>query len=144
MPIAKPIKAILMDARTLQFRRFQFNPEPLDESIQVAYQEITAPGLSHPFFQYVGGNSDEITFEIHLNDAGEHLGYTEDFMAFLDRFRPRRNTQFSPPPPVILSYGPYQKTGIVTSMKISRERFDSRSLRTTKATISLSIKTLPV
>lgn len=133
-----------MDGRTLEFRRFQFNPTPLEEDLSVEYKDIRGAGMSHPFFQYVGGNADEITFDINLNDKGERLGFTEEFLRFMSRFRPKNMTQFSPPPPIILSYGTMQRTGLVTNMKITRDRFDPRSLSTTKAQISITIKTLPV
>lgn len=141
--ILKPSKAIIMDGSTKEFKKFQFNPVPIDEDINIDFTEIKSPGLSHPLFQYICGNADTITFDIELDDAGEHFGYTGDFINFMYRFRPpKNNKRFKPPPPVILSYGSYVRTGIITNMPITRRDFDAKTLKVTKALIRVSIKSL--
>lgn len=141
--ITKPSKAVIMDASTKEFRKFQFNPIPIEEDINIKFEEISSPGLSHPFFQYISGNADTITFDIELDDAGEHFGYTGDFINFMYRFRPPRNSKrFSPPPPVTLSYGTYVRTGIIMSMPITRRGFDAKTLKVTKAVIKVTIKSI--
>jgi hypothetical protein len=144
-----PIKGIVMDAVTLEMQYFMINPTPINEDISVSFNEAKAPGLSHPFFQYIGGEADEISFDIEIDDRIGEIAYTggmtADFIAFMQRFRPAKSgKQFSPPPPIIVAYGQNYFEGLVTSMKVTKDRFDSDVLKPTKATISITIKSLPV
>lgn len=145
--LIQPDKGIIMDAETLEYKLFQFNPIPIDEDISTDFKEIKAAGISHPFYQYASGNSDQIKFELYLNDLWFQRtkpNYTEDFIRFLYRFRPERGaTRFDPPPPIIIAYGPFYRNGLVSGMQISRTRLDPSTLAAIEATVTLSIITLP-
>lgn len=142
MPL-KPVKAVIMDMITQESKEFQFNPTPINEEISVFYSEITSPGLAHPLFQYVRGEADIITFTIQLDDLGMYSGYTEEFLTFMERFKPEQTGRFKPPPPVIIAYGTLYRKGLITSMRLKRDRFDPTSLSTIRATLDVSIKSLP-
>jgi hypothetical protein len=142
-----PAKGVIMDAVTYEYLFFQFNPVPIEESLGTNFEEMNSPGMSHPFFQYVNGKADSITFDLNLNDFGfseRNDGYTENFLKFLSRFKPDRGgARFSPPPPVIIAYGTFYRTGIIQDMKITRNRF-SRDLKTIEAVVSITMATLPI
>jgi hypothetical protein len=140
-----PIKAIIMDASTNEYREFQFNPVPVDQDININYTDVKAPGLPHPFFQYTGGEADNISFNIELDDSYTGSKSTNSFLNFMQRFRPAKDgTQFAPPPQVIIAYGMNFYTGLVSGMKITTDQFDPQTLIPTKAVIAITIRTLPV
>lgn len=145
MPLRNPPKAVIMNSKTGEYKEFQFNPTPIDEEHGVDYARITAPGLPHPFFQYVGGHEDEISFEINLDDKGMWKGYTHDFIKFLNKFRPTiEKHQFQSPPPLILAYGrSFIRTGILEGISVEKNRFHSDTLMVARATATLEIISLP-
>jgi len=89
------------------------------------------------------GEADIITFTIQLDDLGMYSGYTEEFLTFMERFKPEQTGRFKPPPPVIIAYGTLYRKGLITSMRLKRDRFDPTSLSTIRATLDISIKSLP-
>ena len=142
--VRKPPKAVIMDAVSGEYRKFQFNPTPMATEVGVEYVDIRSPGLAHPFFQYVGGEADNITFTIFLDDKGEFRGYTDIFLRFLERFRATDNSQFNPPPPVTIAYGAKVRTGLIQSMDIEETRFDPINLMVVRAEIEIKMVSLPV
>lgn len=144
MPIIrKPSKAVIMDAVTGKYKKFQFNPTPMQSEVVVDYAQMDSPGLAHPFFQYVGGMADEIVFTIYLDDKGEYKGYTQEFLNFLQTFRARDNSKFAPPNPVTIAYGENVRTGLIYGMSIQENRFDPISLIPVRAEVEVKIKSLP-
>lgn len=123
-------------------RRFQFNPSPVDISNKIEYEQMDAPGLGHPFYQYTKGNSDIYSFTIQLDDKGRESGYTADFIDFINQFKPKEG-QFDPPSPVIIAYGSaFIIEGVITEVKTTINRFDPDSLFPTQADIDITIQTI--
>jgi len=144
MVIPKPVKAFVMDLRTEETYNFQFNPTPLEESNVTNFEVMESPGLATPYVQYTGGENNEHNFVIYLNDKGMHFGYTRMSLHFFERFHPKNNKQFQPPPPILLAYGRRCIIGVVTAMEISKELFTPASLMPTKAEIDITILELPL
>ncbi len=143
--VRKPIKAIIMDGfKPEEYREFQFNPTPIERSVINNFEPIQAPGINTPSFQYTGGEAEIYNITIYLDDKGEELGYTSEFLDFMERFTSKGNAQFSPPSPVIISYGTnFLLNGLVMDINIHEDRFDPETLMVTRAEIGLTINISP-
>lgn len=66
------------DGRTIVIpeRSFQWNPESIQDSLQVGWSEKQIPGGSHALMQWSGNGGRTISFDVILS---RHMRYEEDF-----------------------------------------------------------------
>lgn len=142
----KPMKGFIMNLKTGVRRQFQFNPTPIEETRTNEFVEMKSPGLSSPYFQYVGGEANTYVFTIELDDKGMPYSHTFFTLNFLRQFKPDIVTQFQTPPPIMLAYGTGNRviTGIVTELNIERDMFLPQTLLPIRAKVDIEIKELPI
>ena len=93
-------------------KEFLYNPSSYSTNRQMNYQELTAPGISYPQFQFVSGGAKEISFTLFLYG---NKGEPKDFINFLNGFLPveKSNSPFRKPPEMLFAYGAYIKKCIL-------------------------------
>ncbi len=60
------IRGYLVDVETHERLEFQYNPSEIGEDKAAHYVDIKIPGISHPKYQFVAGNSRQIAFKVFL------------------------------------------------------------------------------
>ena len=130
-------------------REFKIAPHTISEDISIDYDDITAPGIAHPYLQFVKGNSMGVRFDIELSDRASQTsrGYTEDFIDFLYRFLPDNEGEttedyFIPPPMAKMAYGDNLYVGVITDLTVKRKQFHPDTLATTRAVVEVTMATV--
>jgi len=82
--VAVPERMHLVDLSTGEDLEVFFNPEQIKEKIQVVYNRLTVPGMSHQPLQYSNTANDTLDFDLYCrgNTEGERV-LIEDFRSFL-------------------------------------------------------------
>lgn len=126
---ATPARMHLVDLSTGEDLEVFFNPEQLEEELQVAYARLTVPGLSHQPLQYTNTGNQGVTLDLYArgNTPGERV-LIEDFRRFLQSLcYPRGNagTIDDGAPPRVLFVWPlvWTWTCKVTSLRITSTQF---------------------
>jgi hypothetical protein len=121
-------------------RKFLYNPNALNDSISVTYNDLKTAGISYPIMTYGGGERRPITFDIYLNDKVEE-GITESFIAHLHSFVPparKKGYRFKAPRTIRFAFGWFVKDCYLTNMDISYTAF-SPDLRPIEATVTVTL-----
>ena len=107
-------KGYIKNAGTGKIVEFLYNPSSYTTSRQMNYQELTAPGISYPQFQFVSGGAKEINFTLFLYGTE---GEPKQFINFLNDFLPREKSDypFMRPPEMLFAFGAYIKKCILVS-----------------------------
>lgn len=66
--IRRDIMAVLSKA-SIEDVAFQLNPNTIQQKGGAVWSEIVSPGLTNPIKQYSYGSSEEISFELYLNNS---------------------------------------------------------------------------
>lgn len=96
---------------------FQLNPTTIQEKGGAVWSEIVSPGLDNPIKQYSYGSSDELTFELYLNDkfSNYNVKSAYDKLKVLKRGRK----------PITFKYGMYTGKYIIKELSMSIDRVTS-------------------
>jgi hypothetical protein len=79
-----PQRMYFVDLRTAETMEALFNPSELEESLEVLYNELGVPGLSHSPLQYSGTGNHKFGFELYaVGDGATQRAQIEDFRRFL-------------------------------------------------------------
>ena len=127
MGIGAKNKAYIKNLRSGTITKFQYNPTSFNVGRDFNYTELTAPGISYPQFQYVGGGVKTITFKVFLYGTG---GEPKNFIAHMNDLMPKESsqTQFQRPPELLFAYGDYIKRCILVSFTEDYNEFNSKDL----------------
>lgn len=66
-----PPKGMLVNLKTNERFRFQFNPETLQETIAAKFNRIDIPGLSYQRLQFTGTQNETIPIELFMSQLGQ-------------------------------------------------------------------------
>lgn len=130
--VAPPARMHLVNLATSEDLEVFFNPEQLDEELQVAYSRLTVPGLSHqPLqFSYTGNLGVNIDLYCAAHTEQDRV-LIEDFRRFLFSLcYPNGNagTIDDGAPPRVLFVWPqlYTWTSVITSLKVRSSAFSQQ------------------
>lgn len=79
-----PQRMYFVDLRTAETMEALFNPSELEEALDVLYNELGIPGLSHSPLQYSGTSNHKFSFDLYaVGDGATGRAQIEDFRKFL-------------------------------------------------------------
>lgn len=96
---------------------FQLNPSTIQEKGGAVWSEIVSPGLDNPIKQYSYGSSNELSFEIYLNDKFSNYDVTAMYNN-LNKLK-RGST------PVTFRYGIYTGKYVIKEISLGVDRMNS-------------------
>jgi hypothetical protein len=126
---APPARMHIIDLSTGEDLEVFFNPEQIQEQIEVAYNRLTVPGMSHQPLQYSHTGNHGVNVDLYAvgqNDAQNIL--IEDFRRFLMSLcypKGDAGTIDDGAPPRVLFVWPlvWTWTAVVTGLKITSSQF---------------------
>lgn len=125
-------------------KSFQFNPTTLSYSRGVSYTDISAPGMSYPDTQFVGGNARSFSVPLFFFD-NPCTGVIEEYMNFIGGFlTPETNVAgYTKPPTMTFCYGYFIRKCVLEDLNIDIERIDEKG-EPIQATFTLQLRQVGV
>jgi hypothetical protein len=137
-PIAKLSKGYLKNLATGEKIPYLYNPETFNTKQSLKYATISSVAGNYPKIAYVGADWENLSVEIFVHDPEGKK--SESYIKAIERLKPSKTGKnFSPPPFVLFSYGPYCVKVIVEDFDITRQEF-TPDLKVTQASVNLSMK----
>lgn len=140
-----PDRMHLVDLASGEDYEVMFNPEQIQEELQVVYARQAVPGLSHQPLHYSYTSNEQVALDLFaVGDTPEERLIVEDFRRFLKSLcYPRGNagTIDDGAPPRVLFVWPHvwTWTSVVTSLRIVSTQFTLRG-RIVRFTASLMLE----
>lgn len=106
---------------------FQYNPETLQYSRSITYNDITAPGAQYPLTQFGCGNIRTFSVELFFYDK-PYTKLINQKMTEIGRYlTPETNTKgYKRPPSMTFVFGYFIRKCVVESLDILIEEFDEQ------------------
>lgn len=96
---------------------FQLNPSTIQEKGGAVWSEIISPGLDNPIKQYSYGSSNELSFELYLNNKFSDYNVGSMYQN-LNKFKRLRT-------PVTFRYGVYTGRYVIKELTMNIDRMNS-------------------
>lgn len=131
-------KGYIKDLDTGTIKKFLYNPSSLVSERGAEYVELSAPGISYPSYQYVGGKVRVIQLDLMLYSNSTDI---EDYIDFLKGFLPNEESgrYFERPPLMLFAFGDRIDKCILESMQEEISLFQD-NLTPRVALVRLSLK----
>lgn len=106
---------------------FQYNPEMLQYSRGVTYNEIISPGIQYPLQQYGYGNTRSFSVTLFFYDK-PYTGLIIDKMKEIGRFLPpETNTKgYTRPPSMTFVFGYFIRQCVLEDLDITIDEMDEQ------------------
>jgi len=141
------IKGYLIDSKTKESLKFQFNPQSMEYSRSVNFAEVLSPGMQYPLTYFVNGGSESFDLELFEYDRPT-TGKIQKDIDFIEKLMPKKtNVQglFINPNTVIYAYGGYIAKCVVTGFKKHIDEYaESGEPYMAHLTISLKVVDVPL
>lgn len=127
--VAPPERMHLIDLSTAEDFEVLFNPEVIQEDLQVIYARQTVPGLSHQVLQYTHTGNEQVALDLYAYGEGAPGRIlVDDFRRFLKSLcypRGFAGTIDDGAPPRVLFVWPnvWTWTCVITSLRFANTQF---------------------
>ena len=123
-----PPRGYFQEVVSKEYFKFQYNPDALEEDLDVAYQKTKILGMSHDVLQYQHTGSHKVTFDLAF-DAFSFVEYDVDAARkrLLSLCYPKRgagNIAAGGPPRLLFVWpGFFSMTCVLEKLKFKHKRF---------------------
>jgi hypothetical protein len=120
--------------------KFLYNPNAIQDTDSIVYNDLKTAGMSYPLMTYGGGDRRIISFDVYLNDKVQD-GITKKFIDNLRTFLPKprsKGYQFESPSSIQFAFGWLVVDCYLYNMQVNYSAF-SPTLQPIEATINISL-----
>ena len=140
------IKGYLIDSKTKQSLKFQFNPQSMEYTRGVSFAEVKSPGMQYPLTYFVSGESESFDLELFEYDRPT-TGKIQKDIEFIENIMPKKTNMqglFINPNTVLYAYGGYVAKCVITGFKKHIDEYaESGEPYMAHLTISLKVVDIP-
>ena len=141
------IKGYLINSKTKESLKFQYNPQSMDYSRSVNFAEVLSPGMQYPLTYFVRGGSESFELELFEYDRPT-TGKIQKDIDFIEKIMPKKSNMqglFINPNTVIYAYGGYIAKCVITGFKKHIDEYaESGEPYMAHLTISLKVVDVPL